>query len=326
MKRQDKDIEYKSVILEQSNKNVKGRLIITGNKILFQKKVGLISKKYETEFQTIIESINKIEKEGYSKILITDKEKNITVKFILDTPVEANEISDKINNTINQLILDTEEKKKDEIDQRINLANYSTYVYDISLELWTAISLLFIIMKETIDNNWDEVDRKVEDFKEIVAELENNKVNINGEAKNIITSIKSRDNLTIVNSIKVLIKALGESLQGPVPYSEWKEISSVMKPSWENLQFFYLFTVAVFESYYFENMNMDEEKKSSKVDVIKYIPIVNGHFSDQLFDKTKYSTKTLRERNDTIEQLIDETTDKLQELLKDSLKKVSLLN
>ena len=326
MKRQDKDIEYKSVILEQSNKNVKGRLIITGNKILFQKKVGLISKKYETEFQTIIESINKIEKEGYSKILITDKEKNITVKFILDTPVEANEISDKINNTINQLILDTEEKKKDEIDQRINLANYSTYVYDITLELWTAISLLFIIMRETIDNNWDEVDRQVEDFKEIVAELENNKVNINGEAKNIITSIKSRDNLTIVNSIKVLIKALGESLQGPVPYSEWREISSVMKPSWENLQFFYLFTVAVFESYYFENMNMDEEKKSSKVDVIKYIPIVNGHFSDQLFDKTKYSTKTLRERNDTIEQLIDETTDKLQELLKDSLKKVSLLN
>ena len=326
MKRQDKDIEYQSVILEQSNKNVKGRLMITGNKILFQKKVGLISKKYETEFQTIIESINKIEKEGYSKILITDKEKNITVKFILDTPVEANEISDKINNTINQLILDTEEKKKDEIDQRINLANYSTYVYDITLELWTAISLLFIIMRETIDNNWDEVDRKVEDFKEIVAELENNKVNINGDAKNIITSIKSRDDVTIVNSIRVLIKTLGESLQGPVPYSEWREISSVMKPSWENLQFFYLFTVAVFESYYFENMNMDEEKKSSKVDVIKYIPIVNGHFSDQLFDKTKYSTKTLRERNDTIEQLIDETTDKLQELLKDSLKKVSLLN
>ena len=181
-------------------------------------------------------------------------------------------------------------------------------------------------MRETIDNNWDEVDRKVEDFKEIVAELENNKVNINGEAKNIITSIKSRDDLTIVNSIRVLIKTLGESLQGPVPYSEWREISSVMKPSWENLQFFYLFTVAVFESYYFENMNMDEEKKSSKANVIKYIPIVNGHFSDQLFDKTKYSTKTLRERNDTIEQLIDETTDKLQELLKDSLKKASLLN
>ena len=326
MKRQDKDIEYKSVILEQSNKNVKGRLMITGNKILFQKKVGLISKKYETEFQTIIESINKIEKEGYSKILITDKEKDITVKFILDTPVEANEISDKINNTIDQLILDTEEKKKDEIDQRINLANYSTYVYDITLELWTTISLLFMIMKETIDNNWDEVDRKVEEFKEIVAELENNKVNINGDAKNIITSIKSRDDLTIVNSIRVLIKTLGESLQGPVPYSEWREISSVMKPSWENLQFFYLFAVAIFESYYFENMNMDEEKKSSKANVIRYIPIVNGHFSDQLFDKTKYSTKTLRERNDTIEQLIDETTDKLQELLKDSLKKVSLLN
>ena len=326
MKRQDKDIEYQSVILEQSNKNIKGRLMITGNKILFQKKIGLISKRYETEFQTIIESINKIEKEGYSKILITDKEKDITVKFILDTPVEANEISDKINNTIDQLILDTEEKKKDEIDQRINLANYSTYVYDITLELWTAISLLFMIMKETIDNNWDEVDIKVEDFKEIVAELENNKVNINGDAKNIITSIKSRDDLTIVNSIRVLIKTLGESLQGPVPYSEWREISSVMKPSWENLQFFYLFAVAIFESYYFENMNMDEEKKSSKANVIRYIPIVNGHFSDQLFDKTKYSTKTLRERNDTIEQLIDETTDKLQELLKDSLKKVSLLN
>ena len=45
MKRQDKDIEYQSVILEQSNKNIKGRLMITGNKILFQKKIGLISKR-----------------------------------------------------------------------------------------------------------------------------------------------------------------------------------------------------------------------------------------------------------------------------------------
>ena len=51
MKRQDKDIEYQSVILEQSNKNVKGRLMITGNKILFQKKVGLISKNMRLNFR-----------------------------------------------------------------------------------------------------------------------------------------------------------------------------------------------------------------------------------------------------------------------------------
>ena len=71
---------------------------------------------------------------------------------------------------------------------------------------------------------------------------------------------------------------------------------------------------------------MNEEKKLSESNVIRYIPIVNGHFADQLFDKTKYSTKTLREKNDTIEQLIDETTNRLENLLKESLKKVSLLN
>ena len=63
MKRQDRNIEYQSVILEKDNKNIKGRLRISGDIIIFQKKVGLISKKYETEFQIIIKSINKIDKE-----------------------------------------------------------------------------------------------------------------------------------------------------------------------------------------------------------------------------------------------------------------------
>ena len=68
MKRQYKDIEYQSVILERENKDLKGRLRISGDKIIFQKQVGLISKKFEIEFQTTMESIKKIDKEGYSKI------------------------------------------------------------------------------------------------------------------------------------------------------------------------------------------------------------------------------------------------------------------
>lgn len=326
MKKQIKDIEYQSVIFEQNNKNIKGRLIISGNELIFQKKVGLISKKYEMEFQTEIELIKNIEKEGYSKILISNEDSSLLAKFILDTPVEANEICDMINNTIEKAIQDTEERKQDEIDDRINQANYSTYIYDVTFKLWTIISLLFTIMKETIDDNWDEVDQGIEKFKELVLELETNKVNINNDAKNIITSIKSRDNITIINSIRIMIRTLGESLQVQVPYVEWREMKSEVKPCWENLQFFYLFAVAVFESYYFESMKMNEEKKLSESNVIRYIPIVNGHFADQLFDKTKYSTKTLREKNDTIEQLIDETTNRLENLLKESLKKVSLLN
>ena len=57
MKRQDRDIEYQSVILERENKDLKGRLRISGNTIIFQKKVGLISKKFEIEFQTTMKSI-----------------------------------------------------------------------------------------------------------------------------------------------------------------------------------------------------------------------------------------------------------------------------
>ena len=92
--------------------------------------------------------------------------------------------------------------KPDEISQ----INYSTYIYDVTFKLWTIISLLFTIMKETIDDNWDEVDQEIEKFKELVLELETNKVNINNDAKNIITSIKSRDNITIINSIRIMIR------------------------------------------------------------------------------------------------------------------------
>jgi len=326
MKRQDRNIEYQSVILEKDNKNIKGRLRISGDIIIFQKKVGLISKKFETEFQIIIKSINKIDKEGYSKILITETDTNFITKFVLDTPVEANEIYELINNSIDEIIQDNEKTKQDEKEQIINQANYSTYIFDVTFKLWTIIDLLFIIMRDTINNNWDEVDQRVEEFKETADELESNKINMGSDVKKIVVSIKSRDDITIINSIKVMIRTLGESLQIPVPYNEWRDIETETRPGWGNLQFFYLFAVAIFESYYFEIMEMEEEKKVSKANVIRYIPIVNGHFSDQLFDKTKYSTKTLRERNDTIEQLIDETTNRLQDLLKDSLKKVSLLN
>ena len=116
MKRQDKDIEYQSVILERENKDLKGRLRISGDKIIFQKQVGLISKKFEIEFQTTMESIKKIDKEGYSKILITEVDADSTINFVLDTPVEANEIYEMINNMIDKLIQDTEEKKQSEID------------------------------------------------------------------------------------------------------------------------------------------------------------------------------------------------------------------
>tara|TARA_Y100000590_G_scaffold103424_1_gene117534 strand:+ start:20150 stop:21133 length:984 start_codon:yes stop_codon:yes gene_type:complete len=326
MKRQDRDIEYQSVILEKDNKDIKGRLRVSGDRIIFQKKVGLISKKFETEFQTTIESIKRIDKEGYSKILITDTNTDITTNLVLDTPVEANEICETIKNQIDKIMHDIEEKEQDQKDNMINQANYSTYIFDVTFKLWTTVNLLFVIMRDTINNNWDEVDQKIEEFKEAASELESNKINMGSDVKNIVSSIKSRDDITIINSIKNIIRTLGESLQTPVPYNEWREIETETKPSWGNLQFFYLFAVAIFESYYFEIMEMEEEKKVSKANVIKYIPIVNGHFSEQLFDKTKYSTKTLRERNDTIEQLIDETTNRLQDLLKDSLKKVSLLN
>ena len=39
MKRQDRDIEYQSVILEKDNKDIKGRLRVSGDRIIFQKKV-----------------------------------------------------------------------------------------------------------------------------------------------------------------------------------------------------------------------------------------------------------------------------------------------
>ena len=165
MKRQDRDIEYQSVILERENKDLKGRLRISGDTIIFQKKVGLISKKFEIEFQITMESIKKIDKEGYSKILITEVDSSSTINFVLDTPVEANEICETINNRINRLIQDTEEKKQDEKDQMINQANYSTYIFDVTFKLWTVVSLLFIMMKETINNNWDEVDQKIEELK-----------------------------------------------------------------------------------------------------------------------------------------------------------------
>ena len=250
MKRQDKDIEYQSVILERENKDLKGRLRISGDTITFQKKVGLISKKFEIEFQTTMESIKKIDKEGYSKILITEVDSDFTINFVLDTPVEANEICEMINNKINKLIQDTEEKKQDERDQIINQANYSTYIFDVTFKLWTVMNLLFIIMKETINNNWDEVDQRVEEFKETASELDDNKVSMGNDVKSIITAIKSRDDITIINSIKGIIRTLGESLQIPVRYNEWREIETETKPGWGNLKFFYLYAVSIFESYY----------------------------------------------------------------------------
>lgn len=317
--------QFQSVILNLDKKEIKGRLLISKNIIIFEKKVGLIVKKFEHEFSIKIESIKKIEKEGYSKIVISHKNNEVKTKLTLDTPIETNEIIEKINNIINESIRMEQEKKQSEIDDRVNQANYVIYIYNIVFKLWSLVSLLFIIMKETTQNNWDAVDAKINNFNDLILELDNNKINLNDEAKNIKTSIKSRDSITIINSIKLMISSLGKYFEGQIPYADWKDYMTTTKPRWENLQFFYLFTLSVFQSYYFENMEMLEGKKISQANVIKYMPIINIHFANELFDKTKYSTKTLRETTDTIEQLINETTVKLEDLLKDSLKQVSLL-
>ena len=84
--------EYKSVILNLEKKKIKGRLFITKDGISFERKIGILSKKFEPEFFIKIESISIIKKEGYFDILITQKEDNQVVTLTIDTPVETNEI------------------------------------------------------------------------------------------------------------------------------------------------------------------------------------------------------------------------------------------
>ena len=131
--------------------------------------------------------------------------------------------------------------------------------------------------------------------------------------------------ITIINSIKSTMDSLGEILYGQIPYKEWKEFTPTVKPVWQNLQFFYLFTVAICQADYFDKLGKKEERDRVQANVLKYIPIINNHFSDNLFDNSKYSTKTFRETENTIKQLISETEEKIEKLLKDSLKQVSLL-
>jgi len=317
--------EYKSVILNLENKKIKGRLFITKDGIAFERKIGILSKKFEPEFFIKIESISIIKKEGYFDILITQKEDNQVVTLTIDTPVETNEIIENINTLVNENKKRYVDKKQSEIDERMNQINYSTYIYDTIFKTWTFVSLLFNLINETMKYNWDRVDEMMNEFDELSSTLNNNKINLQDDTKKIKTAIKSRDSITIINSIKSTMDSLGEVLYGQIPYKEWKEFTPTVKPVWQNLQFFYLFTVAIFQADYFDKLGKKEERDRAQANVLKYIPIINNHFSDNLFDNSKYSTKTFRETENTIKQLISETEEKIEKLLKDSLKQVSLL-
>lgn len=328
MKR-NQTIKYDSIMVDYNGVKTKGRIHVSNESLSFERKIGLISKKFEPMLKIPIESITSVNKKTYFEIslnyVISDQK--VIINIILNTPAEVIEIIEKINSLKMDIENKNEKNQQLEQDNKINQIDYSTYIYDTSFKILSIISIIFELLKENTNSNWDNLDNEYKKFNELIASLENNNINLVQDSTKIKSALQTRDTEKIFNAIKSSIRTLGNILESEIPYKEWNEYDNSIKPSWNNIQIFYLLTMSLNQAIYFSKLNIDFDKDKTLNNIFKYIPIVNSNFSNiASYNKDEISNKMIKEDPEILKEIITQMSINLQKNVKELLKQASLLS
>ena len=328
MKR-NQTIKYDSIMVDYNGVKTKGRIHVSNESLSFERKIGLISKKFEPMLKIPIESITSVNKKTYFEIslnyVISDQK--VIINIILNTPAEVIEIIEKINSLKMDIENEDEKNQQLEQDNKINQIDYSTYIYDTSFKILSIISIIFELLKENTDSNWDNLDNEYKKFNELTASLENNNINLVQDSTKIKSALQTRDTEKIFNAIKSSLRTLGNILESEIPYKEWNEYDNSIKPSWNNIQIFYLLTMSLNQAIYFSKLNIDFDKDKTLNNIFKYIPIVNSNFSNiASYNKDEISNKMIKEDPEILKEIITQMSINLQKNVKELLKQASLLS
>ena len=328
MKR-NQTIKYDSIMVDYNGVKTKGRIHVSNESLSFERKIGLISKKFEPMLKIPIESITSVNKKTYFEIslnyIISDQK--VIINIILNTPAEVIEIIEKINSLKMDIENKDEKNQQLEQDNKINQIDYSTYIYDTSFKILSIISIIFELLKENTDSNWDNLDNEYKKFNELTASLENNNIDLVQDSTKIKSALQTRDTEKIFNAIKSSLRTLGNILESEIPYKEWNEYDNSIKPSWNNIQIFYLLTMSLNQAIYFSKLNIDFDKDKTLNNIFKYIPIVNSNFSNiASYNKDEISNKMIKEDPEILKEIITQMSINLQKNVKELLKQASLLS
>lgn len=328
MKR-NQTIKYDSIMVDYNGVKTKGRIHVSNESLSFERKIGLISKKFEPMLKIPIESITSVNKKTYFEIslnyVISDQK--VIINIILNTPAEVIEIIEKINSLKMDIENEDEKNQQLEQDNKINQIDYSTYIYDTSFKILSIISIIFELLKENTDSNWDNLDNEYKKFNELTASLENNNIDLVQDSTKIKSALQTRDTEKIFNAIKSSLRTLGNILESEIPYKEWNEYDNSIKPSWNNIQIFYLLTMSLNQAIYFSKLNIDFDKDKTLNNIFKYIPIVNSNFSNiASYNKDEISNKMIKEDPEILKEIITQMSINLQKNVKELLKQASLLS
>ena len=322
-------IKYDSIIVDDDGLKAKGKTIVSNENLSFERKSGLISKKFEEMLKIPIMSIVHVDKITYFEIRISYiiSEQKVIKNIIFNTPAEVIEIIERINSIKRDFENEQEKNQQLEKEKKISQINYSTYIYDTSFKILSLISIIFELLKENTDNNWDKLDNKYNKFNELSSSLENNNIDLGQDSTKIKSALQTRDTEKIFNAIKSSIRTLGNILESEIPYKEWNEYDNSIKPSWNNIQIFYLLTMSLNQAIYFSKLNIDFDKDKTLNNIFKYIPIVNSNFSNiASYNKDEISNKMIKEDPEILKEIITQMSINLQKNVKELLKQASLLS
>ena len=322
-------IKYDSIIVDDDGLKAKGKTIVSNENLSFERKSGLISKKFEEMLKIPIMSIVHVDKITYFEIRISYmiSEQKVIKNIIFNTPAEVIEIIERINSIKGDFENEQEKNQQLEKEKKISQINYSTYIYDTSFKILSLISIIFELLKENTDNNWDKLDNKYNKFNELSSSLENNNIDLGQDSTKIKSALQTRDAEKIFNAIKASMRTLGNIIEAEVPYKEWNEYNNVIKPSWNNMQIFYLLILSLNQAVYFSKLNIDFDKEKTLNNINKYIPIVNSNFSNIAdYNKDEISNKLIKEDPKILEEIITKISINLKKNVKELLKQASLLS
>ena len=104
-------------MVDYNGVKTKGRIHVSNESLSFERKIGLISKKFEPMLKIPIESITSVNKKTYFEIslnyIISDQK--VIINIILNTPAEVIEIIEKINSL--KMDIENKDEKNQQLEQ-----------------------------------------------------------------------------------------------------------------------------------------------------------------------------------------------------------------
>ncbi len=269
----------------------KVKLIITGTRLIAEKKASRFSKKLATAMIVDFQKITDLTQDGESGIKVSH---NIDSQVLTEVLV-ANGKSQALN-IMNQISGSLQEGKKQQEEemQRKKQAEmmdvlFTSYVLECLIDVWSSISAIHRLLGAVRQGDWDKADLEVKAIIIAVNDIvKDSEVKLPTDA--LLEAFREHLPQVLGSRVSELLAVLGEIAGSKIPISKkWSNYSRESNPNWSSVSYFLLFALSVNELLLNAELGRTHEMEACIARAKKMLPIIEVKVSKDLASEVNAS-------------------------------------